>query len=95
MEESIQEKETTLKLMDKHLDLLSRLYKECYLQKGRGALILYPFHVENIPQLSCIDYNNRNQSLDLFDNNLVVARNLRKSLQNTIIQEFNRIKCSQ
>ena len=68
MEKSIQEKETTLKLIDKHLDLLSKLYKECYLQKGRGALILYPFHVENISQLSCIDYNTRNQSLDLFDN---------------------------
>ena len=39
-----------------------------YVQKGRGALILYPFHVENIPQLNCIDYNTRNQSLDLFDN---------------------------
>ena len=65
METSIQEKETTLKLIDNHLDLLSKLYKECYLQKGRGALILYPFHVENIPQLSCIDYNTRNQSLDL------------------------------
>ena len=68
METSIQEKETTLKLIDEHLDLLSKLYKECYLQKGRGALILYPFHVENIPKLSCIDYNTRNQSLDLFDN---------------------------
>ena len=68
METSNREKETTLKLLDKHLDFLSRLYKECYLQKGRGALILYPFHVENVPQLSCIDYNNREQSLDLFDN---------------------------
>jgi hypothetical protein len=68
METSIQEKETTLKLVNNHIDLLSILYKECYLQKGRGALILYPFHVENVPQLSCIDYNTRDQSLDLFDN---------------------------
>ena len=68
MEASIQEKGTTLKLLDKHLYFLSKLYKECYLQKGRGALILYPFHVENIPQSSCIDYNTRDQSLDLFDN---------------------------
>jgi hypothetical protein len=68
METSIQEKETTLKLVNNHIDLLSILYKECYLQKGRGALILYPFRVENIPQLSCIDYNTRDQSLDLFDN---------------------------
>ena len=68
METSIHEKETTLKLLDKHLDFLSKIYKECYLQKGRGALILYPYHVENVPQLSCIDYNTRDQSLDLFDN---------------------------
>ena len=68
MEKSFQEKGTTLKLVDKHLDFLSGIYKECYLKKGRGALILYPFHVENISQLSCIDYNTRDQSLDLFDN---------------------------
>ena len=68
METSIQEKETTLKVLDKHLEFFSKIYKECYLQKGRGALILYPFHVEDIPKLSCIDYNTRDQSLDLFDN---------------------------
>ncbi len=79
METSIQEKETTLKLVNNHIDLLSILYKECYLQKGRGALILHPFHVENIPQLSCIDYNTRDQSLDLFDN-----KKSRKDLANLI-----------
>jgi hypothetical protein len=68
METSIQEKETTLKFLDKHLDFLSRIYKECYLQKGRGALIFYPFHVEDIRRLSCVDYTTRDQSLDLFDN---------------------------
>ena len=68
MESSIQERENTLRQLDKHLDFLSRIYRECYLQKGRGAIILHPFHVENIPQLSCIDYNNKDQSLDLFDN---------------------------
>jgi hypothetical protein len=68
METSTQEKETTLKLLDKHLDFLSKIYKECYLQKGIGALILYPYHVDNVPQVSCIDYYTRNQSLDLFDN---------------------------
>ena len=79
METSIQEKETTLKLINNNLDLLSILYKECYLQKGRGALILHPFLVENIPQLSCIDYNTRDQSLDLFDN-----KKSRKDLANLI-----------
>ncbi len=79
METSIQEKENTLKILDKHLTFLSRIYKECYLQKGRGAIVLYPFHVENIPLLSCIDYNNKDQSLDLFDN-----RKSRKDLSKLI-----------
>jgi len=68
MESSIQERENTLKIIDKHLNFLSRIYRECYLQKGRGAIILYPFHVENVPQLSCVDYNTKDESLDLFDN---------------------------
>jgi len=79
MEISIQEKENTLKILDKHLTFLSRIYRECYLQKGRGAIVLYPFHVENIPLLSCIDYNNKDQSLDLFDN-----RKSRKDLSKLI-----------
>lgn len=68
MDTSIQEKETALKLINEHLGSLSITYRECYLQKGRGAIILHPFRVKNIPQLSCIDYSTRDQSLDLFDN---------------------------
>lgn len=68
MKSSIQERENTLKIIDKHLNFLSRIYRECYLQKGRGAIILYPFHAEDVPQLSCVDYNTKDESLDLFDN---------------------------
>ena len=68
MESSIEERENTLKVLDRHLKFLSKIYRECYLQKGRGAIILYPFHVENIHLLNCIDYNNKDQSLDLFNN---------------------------
>ncbi len=32
-----------------------------------GRNCFYPFHVENVPQLSCVDYNTKDQSLDLFD----------------------------
>jgi hypothetical protein len=39
---------------------------ECYFQKGRGAIILYPSHIDNVHQLSCIDYNTEDESLDLF-----------------------------
>lgn len=62
------EKDDTLKTLSKHLKYLSKIYKEGYLQKGRGAIVLYPFHVENITQLSCVDYNTKDQGLDLFDN---------------------------
>ena len=68
MESSIQERENTLKIIDNYLNFLSRIYRECYLQKGRGAIVLYPFHAENVPRLSCVDYNTKDQSLDLFDN---------------------------
>jgi len=68
MESSIQERENTLKILDKHLNFLSGIYRECYLQKGKGAIVLYPFLAENILLLSCIDYNNKDQIIDLFDN---------------------------
>jgi hypothetical protein len=58
----------TLKKLEKHLSFLSKTYRECYLKKGRGAIVLYPFHVENITLLSCIDYHNKEESLDFFDN---------------------------
>ena len=79
MELSIQERENTLKIIDKHLNFLSRIYRECYLQKGRGAIVLYPFRVGNVSQLSCVDYNTKDESLDLFDN-----RNSRKDIAELI-----------
>ena len=45
--------------------------------------MLYPFYVENIPLLSCIDYNNKEESLDLFDN-----RKSRKDLL-TLIDSYD------
>lgn len=69
MKSPIQERESTLDKLYMHLEYISRLYKECYLQKGRGAIILYPSHVDNIHQLSCINYNTEYDSLALFENN--------------------------
>ncbi|NOR26439.1 MAG: hypothetical protein GQ542_19035 [Desulforhopalus sp.] len=77
--EPIQERENTLKKLDEHLNFISRIFRECYLQKGKGTIVLYPFHVDNILQLSCIDYNTKEQSLDLFDN-----RNSCKDLEKLI-----------
>jgi hypothetical protein len=67
MKLSIQERESTLEELEKHLEYISRMYKECYLEKGRGSIILYSFHVNNIKQLSCIDYNTEDESLALFE----------------------------
>jgi len=75
----VQERENTLKKLEIHLSFLSGLYKKCYLKKGRGAIVLYPFHVDNITELSCIDYNSKDQSIDLFDD-----RNSRKDLDKLI-----------
>ena len=68
MESFIQERDNTLKKLDEHLDLLSKLFRECYVQKAKGAIVLQPFPIDSILQLSCIDYDNKDQSLDLFDN---------------------------
>ncbi len=68
MKLTIQERERTLDKLNNHLEFISRLYKKCYLQKGRGAIVLYPSHVDNIHQLSCIDYNTEDESLALFEN---------------------------
>lgn len=83
MESSIQERENTLKKLDKHLSFISKIFRECYFQRRRGAIVLYSFDVDNILQLSCIDYNTKEQSLDLFD-----SSNSRKDLE-TLIDNYD------
>jgi len=77
MESSIQERDNTIRKLDKHLNFLSRIFRECYLQKGIGAIVLYPLRADDTLQLSSIDYRTKDQSLDLFDN-----RKSRKDLEN-------------
>ncbi|MDD2390458.1 MAG: hypothetical protein PHP23_12100 [Desulfobacterales bacterium] len=39
---TIIQRDQALSMLDSKLTLLSKLYKECYLSMGRGALLVYP-----------------------------------------------------
>ena len=64
---AIQEREKALTILEKQLYHLSNVFKESYLKKGRGALVIPTFLIEVNTQISSTDYNNRNESLALFD----------------------------
>ena len=68
MKPNVPERDRALSLLEKQLPQLSKLYRECYLSKGRGAIVLYPFMLESNHEIGEIAYNTKNKSLDLFDN---------------------------
>jgi len=79
METAIQERERSLNILEKQLYHLSNDFKESYIKKGRGALVVPTFFLEGNPQISSTNYNNRNESLALFD-----SANSRKDLKKLI-----------
>jgi hypothetical protein len=68
MSSIVHERDEALELVQEQLPQLSSIYKECYLSKGRGALVLHSFMLQEKHKISAIDYNTKDQSLDLFDN---------------------------
>ena len=60
METAIQEREKALNILEKQLYHLSNVFKESYLKKGRGALVIPTCLLEGNPQISSTDYNNLN-----------------------------------
>ncbi|GAH81852.1 unnamed protein product [marine sediment metagenome] len=68
MKPNITERDRALSLLEEQLPQLSKLFKECYLGKGRGAIVLHTFILEKNLEISEIAYNKKNESLDLFDN---------------------------
>ena len=68
MAPNIVERDRALELLEHRLPQLSKLYKECFLGKGRGTLLLHTSAVERNLPMSSVDYNKKNESLDLFDN---------------------------
>ena len=68
MESSLHERERAIQLLDTQLSHISDVFRDSYRKKGRGALIAYTSLVEKNHQLGIIDFNNRSESVELFDN---------------------------
>ena len=68
MKSNVPERDRALSLLEEQLPQLSKLSRECYLSKGRGAIVLYPFMLGKNHEIGEIAYNTKNESLDLFDN---------------------------
>ncbi len=68
MESSIQERENALEKLDREIYKLSKIFRECYLKKGRGALVAHTYLIEEGYQLSLIDFHSKKESMYLFDN---------------------------
>ena len=81
MESSIQERENALEKLDRKIYQLSKVFRECFLEKGRGALIAHTYLIEKGYQLSLIDFHSKKESMDLFDDEdsrLTIARMIDK-----------------
>jgi hypothetical protein len=61
------ERDQALSILDSNLNNLSKLYKECYLSMGKGALLVYAQDVidEKIPNR--FNYRTKEELLDVFD----------------------------
>ena len=68
MKPNITERDRALSFLEEQLPQLSKLFNECYLSKGRGAIVQYPFMLEKNHEITEFAYNTKNESLDLFDN---------------------------
>ena len=62
------QRERALDILDDKLPQLSKVYKECYLHSGRGALLLYAVDVIEREALNNYDYRTKEEMLDVFDN---------------------------
>jgi endo-1,4-beta-mannosidase len=61
------QRDKALSILNSRLTQLSKLYKECYLSSGRGALIVYASDVieKGIPKE--YDYRTKEEMLEVFD----------------------------
>lgn len=64
---AISQRDTALSVLDSNLDQLSKLYKECFLAMGRGALLVYASAVIEGQLPNIHDYRNKQEILDVFD----------------------------
>lgn len=64
---AINERDQALSILDSNLIKLSKLYKECYLSEGKGALLTYAKDVIDLRIPSKTDYRTKEEMLELFD----------------------------
>ena len=64
---AINQRNNALSVLDSNLGQISKLYKECFLAMGRGALLVYAIDVieGNLPNRN--DYRKKEEILDVFD----------------------------
>ncbi len=61
------ERDQALSILDLKLDKLSKVYEECYLSKGKGALLVYADRIIKGKIPGSIDYNTKEDILFVFD----------------------------
>jgi hypothetical protein len=64
---AITQRDQILSILDSKLAPLSKLYKECYISMGRGALLIYAMNVIESGLPNEHDYRTKKGILDLFD----------------------------
>ncbi len=62
-----EEREAALALLEPNMFQISRLYRECYLNQGRGGLMLYSDSVIDDHTPASHDYRNTEELVELFD----------------------------
>ena len=67
MNTNVNERERALSILESQMNGISMLFKKCYLKIGRGALVLYSHQVQNNHKVNEIDYNAKEDAIDLFD----------------------------
>ncbi|HLC15240.1 MAG TPA: hypothetical protein VJL89_03320 [Thermodesulfovibrionia bacterium] len=68
MESNITERDRALKILEEQIFTISSTYRESYLAHGKGALIVYTDLLDNNLAWSSINYRNKKECLEFFDN---------------------------
>lgn len=61
------QRDQVFSILDEHLGKLSKLHKECYLSKGRGALLAYAANVIKNGLPTKHEYRTKEETFDVFD----------------------------
>ncbi|MDZ7700246.1 MAG: hypothetical protein U5R49_26070 [Deltaproteobacteria bacterium] len=64
---AITQRDKAISILDSKSAYLSKLYRECFLEMGRGAMLIYASDVIERRFPSKHDYRNEKEILDVFD----------------------------